>query len=114
MILRACVVCGALSPQRRCEKHERKPWEGSDRREKVRSGSAQQKRARYVMRRDDSICHLCGLPGSEEIDHVVPLAEGGSDELDNLAPAHKRCHAKKSSAEAQRGRERKRARKWNA
>lgn len=33
-------------------------------------------------------CHLCGKPGADAIDHVVPVAWGGSDHPSNLKPAH--------------------------
>jgi hypothetical protein len=35
-------------------------------------------------------CWLCGQDGADTIDHVLPLALGGGDELDNLRPAHGR------------------------
>lgn len=48
-------------------------------------------------------CHLCLLPitgarGTAEgpsTDHVVPRKHGGTDELDNLRPAHKRCNSRR-------------------
>ncbi|MGV0868463.1 HNH endonuclease [Corynebacterium kalidii] len=39
------------------------------------------------------VCHLCGLPGADTIDHLVPRAAGGDDSLDNLRPAHGDCNA---------------------
>lgn len=42
---------------------------------------------------------------ADEVDHVVPLAEGGADNDSNLRPIHARpCHAEKTQAEAQRAR----------
>lgn len=41
-----------------------------------------------VVRDGAGICHLCGHPGADAADHVVPLAQGGSDTVDNLRPAH--------------------------
>ena len=41
-----------------------------------------------VVRDGGGICHLCGHPGADAADHVVPLAQGGSDTIDNLRPAH--------------------------
>jgi len=35
-------------------------------------------------------CWLCGGDGADTIDHVLPLAHGGDDHIDNLRPAHGR------------------------
>ena len=47
------------------------------------------------------ICHLCGgkitVGQAWEIEHVIPLAQGGSDEPDNMRPAHARCHKAKTA-----------------
>lgn len=41
-----------------------------------------------VFRRDDFRCQICGITASEggrlEVDHKVPVAKGGSDEMSNL------------------------------
>jgi len=42
---------------------------------------------------DPPPCHRCGQP-AESVDHIVPHALGGSDELDNLRPACLSCNAK--------------------
>jgi 5-methylcytosine-specific restriction endonuclease McrA len=42
------------------------------------------------------ICHLCGEPGADTLDHVDPLAEdpsGGGPE--NWLPAHRSCNSSK-------------------
>lgn len=46
-------------------------------------------------------CHICGeaIDGTRErwdAEHIVPYALTRDDSDDNLAPAHKRCHAKKT------------------
>lgn len=88
-----------------CPDHTRTPWAGSTRRERTISGSAQQKRAARIMRQHGRICHICGLPMADEVDHVIPLAEGGADTDDNLRPIHsKPCHQQKTAAEARRAR----------
>lgn len=43
------------------------------------------------------VCHLCGRPGSDSIDHIVPRSLGGTDDLDNLMPAHKRCNSSRGA-----------------
>jgi 5-methylcytosine-specific restriction endonuclease McrA len=45
-----------------------------------------------ILRRDGGICHLCGQPGAETADHLVPVDHGGSDAHPNLAAAHRRCN----------------------
>ena len=34
------------------------------------------------------VCHICGHPGSDAVDHVKALARGGRDDESNLRPAH--------------------------
>lgn len=52
--------------------------------------------------RDGWLCHLCNkqvdrtLPGTDQrgptIDHLIPIADGGADELANVALAHRACN----------------------
>lgn len=49
----------------------------------------------------DGVCHLCNgkiLPGEAwEVSHPVPLEMGGADEIQNMFPAHKKCHRRQTS-----------------
>lgn len=47
-------------------------------------------------------CYMCGvvLPSTFEIDHVVPLFEGGPDTAENCRPACPSCHRIKSEEES--------------
>lgn len=60
------------------------------------------KRLRYeVMRRDNFACRYCGAKAPDAdltIDHVQPVALGGSDEPENLVTACTACNAGKSSS----------------
>lgn len=58
-----------------------------------------------ILTRDHGICHICGGPGATQVDHIIAIAEGGTDSDDNLAPIHPHpCHAHKSSAEGHHAR----------
>jgi 5-methylcytosine-specific restriction endonuclease McrA len=52
------------------------------------------------MTRDRGVCYLCGEPGADTVDHIVP---GDDHSLPNLAAVHDRvaphCHRAKSSRE---------------
>ena len=55
-----------------------------------------------------SICGICGMPVdkslkypdpfSPTVDHIIPCARGGSDDLDNLQLAHRKCNREKSDS----------------
>ncbi|WP_432760661.1 HNH endonuclease [Neisseria subflava] len=47
------------------------------------------------------------LPSDAECDHIVPLADGGEDDVENLQTLCKECHSKKSVSENRR-----RNRRW--
>lgn len=65
------------------------------------------KRRREIFDKTNGRCHLCGRTiaftnygdldsrGAWEVDHSVPLAEGGTDHLNNLLPAHISCNRSK-------------------
>lgn len=62
--------------------------------------------ADQVVREYGESCHICSevidlsLPRTSRfgltIDHVIPLSKGGSDEMENLRPAHWICNNRKS------------------
>lgn len=40
-----------------------------------------------------TICWLCGLPGANSADHVIPRDNGGAVyDMANLAPSHRSCN----------------------
>jgi HNH endonuclease. len=65
----------------------------------------QRDRDRARIRATKANCHICGEPidytlrtpdpMSFEVDHVIPLAKGGADNITNKAAAHRACNSKK-------------------
>ena len=60
------------------------------------------KRLRYeILRRDNHACRYCGRAAPEvplTVDHIVPVALGGSDDPGNLVAACKDCNSGKSAS----------------
>ncbi len=50
-------------------------------------GRTRQRRNRQILSVSD-VCHICGHTGADEVDHVIALARGGSEDASNLRPAH--------------------------
>ena len=70
------------------------------------------KQIRRILRRDKGICYVCGKAGATEVDHIIPLCEGGDDTDANRAAIHKvPCHQAKTQAEALRHNPRAQSRK---
>lgn len=96
--------CFELAP---CPDH-RKPWAKKPGTEPDRlRGRKATKRRRYVLKRDEFTCHLCGqvrLAADLVADHVIPLSQGGPDTTENLKACCLDCHQVKSLEEAKAGR----------
>jgi 5-methylcytosine-specific restriction endonuclease McrA len=52
-------------------------------------------RIKEVFSRDEHVCRYCGSTDNLEIDHIIPLALGGSNDPDNLQILCKKCNRKK-------------------
>jgi len=57
-----------------------------------RYGGAYARNRRMVLRASD-VCAYCGRDGADTADHIIPVAYGGTHDLDNLRPAHMRCNS---------------------
>jgi len=47
-----------------------------------------------ILARDAYTCHYCG-DTANEVDHIVPLKRGGSDDTDNLVACCRSCNIRK-------------------
>lgn len=49
-------------------------------------------------------CHICGeliqAGTSWDLEHILPLEDGGADDDTNIGPAHTKCHLQKTATEA--------------
>ena len=101
---RACNTCG----QAGCTGHVRPQtmWDHDHPAQRIRGRRLQQ--LRYALLRKQPLCALCGQPLDATFirDHIVSLGEGGQDIDSNTQALCPRCDARKSQAEAQRGRHR--------
>lgn len=61
--------------------------------------------AKRVRQRDDFKCKLCGRWGNE-VDHIIPRSQNGSDEMVNLRVLCSSCHSKKTEQEKRFGQKR--------
>ena len=48
-----------------------------------------------VLKRDHNTCHYCG-GSANQVDHIIPRKQGGSNELSNLVAACSSCNASKN------------------
>ena len=97
-----------------CPTHKPAAWAGVTQRSKTKTYAARKRRA-WILRRDPVCvcggCKACTPTGcsapSAEDDHIIPLAEGGTDApLSNHQALCAQCHKVKSLAESRRGRDR--------
>lgn len=100
-----CATPGCINDQP-CPTHTRKPWANvRERRPNDLTGRALQTRNRRILARDAHTCHVCGQPGANTVDHVIPQAHGGTEDDTNLAAIHATpCHTQKTQAESRKGR----------
>ena len=106
-------ACRTLVPRGRgrCADHERPAWgTGASERLRVRGRTLQRLRADLFRRHP--LCVLCLAKQPQRVsaatirDHVIPLAEGGSDEETNVQAICAQCHQQKTERESQRGKQR--------
>lgn len=65
---------------------------------KGRGGRPWRRKRARILDRDNYLCIMCFelgiLTAATEVDHIIGIAEGGTDDDDNLRSLCSRCHAR--------------------
>jgi 5-methylcytosine-specific restriction protein A len=110
-ICRAQGCNGLINAPGYCEKHEHlkpKAWGNRSEQSKNRLGGRARQRARDRLFQSNPLCVHCELKGltalATERDHIIPLAEGGTEEPSNTQGLCTDCHKAKTQQESIRAR----------
>lgn len=103
---RACLTCGApFQPrhprQRHCPTHH--PHGRAQASPTTRAQTTQYDHARQRILATNPHCAICGQPGADTIDHIIPIAHGGTNTPTNLQPAHRWCNGSKGATPPNNG-----------
>ena len=67
-----------------------------------RGGRPWRRKRDEIFKRDKYTCQVCGRVGGElELDHILNVARGGTDDASNLQTICTACHKPKTHAESQ-------------
>ena len=84
---------------------ERKPWHSDNEHRRLSGRALQQARLELFSR--EPLCRKCKANGRTSVatqrDHIIPLAEGGTEEDSNIQALCEPCHGEKTAEEAKRG-----------
>jgi len=105
-----CAVpgCPRLVPsgQTYCAEHERQRQKRIDSKREsanARGYGNSWRRLRRLVLNAEPLCRECKRNGrimlATEVDHIVPRANGGTNDFDNLQPLCKSCHSRKTARE---------------
>jgi len=109
-IPRACrkIGCAGKTTERHgyCPAHEHEGWTQHQRgrsKEQRGYGSTWKHPRERALKRDNYLCVLCLKRGiykpANVVDHIIPKAHGGMDELDNLQSLCRCCDKQKTARE---------------
>lgn len=76
----------------------------SERTDCVRTRGRRWMRLRHVVLVEEPVCKICGRKPSVEVDHIMPISKGGTDERDNLQGVCLECHEEKTRKDLGLGR----------
>lgn len=57
---------------------------------------------KQVLERDGYLCQLCKVAQADTVDHIVPKARGGEDNMANCVAACRSCNGRKGARVLQR------------
>ena len=105
--LRYCAFpgCGERTTQGRCEAHRKQHGEQKDRSRKRTEhrwvyNSVAWHRLKQVILSASPICAICQRAWAREVDHIVPMYDGGEQfDAANLQALCKPCHSRKTRRE---------------
>lgn len=91
-------------------------WEGSTRRQRLPDDWESVCKPAALARNPDRVCHFCGLPGGEELDHIIRGDDHSPGNLDWIhgrrsvaaGVSRQNCHGIKSGQEGRAARPRER------
>lgn len=89
---RPCLTCGTLSAKSYCPEHQPKTKTPDTHPRRMRSKSEYKTNRKRALIRDGYQCRQCGSEDNLTVDHFIPLAKGGGNEIDNLWTLCKTCH----------------------
>ena len=52
---------------------------------------------RHIVLIEEPICRICNRKASTQVDHIIPLCKGGTDERSNLQGICDDCHDEKTA-----------------
>lgn len=89
------------TPEKDKKWHDRRHGIAARRRARIKGATIGPVRRSDIIARDESTCYLCGkvIPDKDiHIDHIIPLARGGSHTVDNLAVTCSQCNIRKGAS----------------
>lgn len=91
--------CPAIGRERYCPIHARAARRREDQNRPspaLRGYDARWRRIRAAFLATHRICGECGKARATEVDHIVPLSQGGTHDRANLRARCKHCHSRRT------------------
>lgn len=98
--------CPAIGRERYCPIHARAARRREDQNRPspaLRGYDARWRRIRAVFLATHRICGQCSKAQATEVDHIIPLSQGGTDADSNLRARCKSCHSRRTMRDQGRG-----------